>query len=63
LKLVNNKIESSCDKIRLAGIVEDSSVNEHNSLQQVIDKYRSILVNKYGENVPKDEEVYFMKLV
>ena len=60
LQLVNKNIEASNLKIAQATIIDKELRNAENR-EDIIKKYRSHLLNMYGENVPVTEEVYLIK--
>lgn len=64
LKLVNQKLDNNSLKINSADII-NSELQIHNdssiSHQDILDKYKTLLHEKYGTNVPSENEIYFIK--
>ncbi len=65
LKLVNDKIENGTSKLKSAAIINPgpSAGSAVVSPSAVIEKYKTLLHEKHGINVPADEEIYFIKNV
>ncbi len=64
LKLVNHKIADDTSKVKSAVIINEeltTNVAEPISSNEILQKYKTLLHKTHGENVPSNEEVYFIK--
>ncbi|MCX6290343.1 MAG: hypothetical protein NT126_01105 [Bacteroidetes bacterium] len=64
LKLVNQQIDNDSSKVKSAAIINTNfPAGDETSItsQHVFDKYKALLHEAHGENVPADEEIYFIK--
>ncbi len=70
LEMANNSIGQKFAKIKSAAIIHDELSLDNNTLtpsmkmapKNVLEKYRSHLLNLYGNSVPVEEEVYVVEL-
>jgi long-subunit acyl-CoA synthetase (AMP-forming) len=70
LAMANESIGQKFAKVKSAAIILDELSLDNNTLtpsmkvapKNVVEKYKSHLLNLYGENVPVDEEVYIIEL-
>ncbi|MEI6508382.1 MAG: hypothetical protein WCO54_07845 [Bacteroidota bacterium] len=60
LKVVNFQIDNDHKKLKSATIINKDF--EDGKSENQIEKYRSILHNKFGKSVPDDEEIYVINL-
>jgi hypothetical protein len=66
LKLVNRQIEEGSLKLKSAALINIGLSDENetkNSSSTIIEKFKTLLREKHGDNVPADEEIYFIKNV
>lgn len=64
MKLVNKNIMNQEDKIVEVSILNKDITSESEpkiSYQEVIEKYKTLLHQTHGDNVPEDEEIYYIK--
>ncbi|MBV6442523.1 MAG: hypothetical protein DYG98_16155 [Haliscomenobacteraceae bacterium CHB4] len=70
LEMANNSIGQKFANVKSAAVILDELSLDHNTLtpsmkmapKNVLEKYRSHLLNLYGESVPVEEEVYVIEL-
>ena len=64
LKLVNLQIKNGASKLKSAAIINVDLSHESEtktSSSSIIEKYKTLLREKHGDNIPPDEEIYFIK--
>lgn len=64
LKLVNRQIEDNSAKIKSAAIINTGLSDENGTIipsLSIIQKYKALLLEKYGDKIPENEEIYFIK--
>lgn len=64
LKSVNQQMEEGPSKLKSAAIINVGLSDEkgaNNSSSAIIEKYKTLLREKHGDNVPAEEEIYFIK--
>ncbi len=64
LKRVNQGIEHQVSKLASATIINTGLTAENTpplSSDEIFNKYKAILQDKYGKNVPAEEEIYVIK--
>ncbi|HQQ94280.1 MAG TPA: hypothetical protein PLQ93_06985 [Bacteroidia bacterium] len=66
MKRANEKIAFPGDQVKEAVLMNSKDEPEKHpelSFHDVLEKYRSILRNTFGNHVPPQEEIYFMKYI
>ena len=61
---MNQQIEEGPSKLKSAAIINVGLSDEkgiNNSASAIIEKYKTLLREKHGDNVPAEEEIYFIK--
>lgn len=60
MKTVNLKIDNGLTKLSSATIINNEINDEKH--EDIIEKYKSFLHQKFGNNIPNDEEIYIIKI-
>ena len=64
LKLVNRQLDETSSKLKSAAIINAKISSENgseNPSAAVVNKYKTLLFEKFGNNVPANEEIYIVR--